>query len=141
MFTCNIIGNLGRDCVLKSTNSGKFYSFSVAHSRKYKDAKGNPTVETTWIDCVLDDKRGDLLSQYLLKGQKVFIAGNLTARIYRAKDGTPCVGLNCHVSQIELCGSPSDVRREQETQNADDMPTGSPVAPQDDLIERNPLPF
>lgn len=141
MFTCSVIGNLGRDCVLQNTNAGKFYSFSVAHSRKYKDAKGNTAVETTWIDCVLDEKRGDVLSKFLLKGQKVFVFGTLSARIYRTKDGTPCIGLNCHVSQIELCGSLTDVRQEQQKQGAADMPTGAPVAPSQDVKENEDLPF
>lgn len=141
MFTCSVIGNLGRDCVLQNTNAGKFWSFSIAHSRKYKDSKGNVAVETTWVDCVLDEKRGEALSPFLRKGQKVYVAGNLTSRLYRAKDGTPCIGLNCHVSQIELCGSPSDARKEQAKQAAVDMPTNAPVAPSDNPDNDNDLPF
>ena len=36
---------------------------------------------------------------------KVFIRGYITMKIYTGHDGKSHAGINCYVSEIELCGS------------------------------------
>lgn len=123
MLQAIIIGNLGRNAVLREGARGKYVTFSVADTRKYKDFKGQPVEVTQWVSCTINNDGGALL-QYLLKGQKVFVSGPLTVRQYQAADGTMQFGLNVTVREIELCGA-SQIRPEQSAQTASDFAVNS----------------
>lgn len=141
MLRLEVIGNLGRDCHFNRVNGFEFYSFSVAHTTKRRDANGNAVAETTWVDCVLTKEQGEKIAQYLLKGQKVYVSGNMSAKSYQTKLGKYAVGLNIRVSVIELCGSATDVRKEQQPQGPQDFDVNERAsAPGDDMGNAD-LPF
>jgi single stranded DNA-binding protein len=123
MLQAIIIGNLGRNAILREGARGKYVTFSVADTRKYKDFKGQPVEVTQWVSCTINNDGGALLP-YLLKGQKVFVSGPLTVRQYQAADGTMQFGLNVTVREIELCGA-SQIRPEQAAQTAGDFAVNS----------------
>lgn len=105
MLKLEIIGNLGADAERKNMNGGSFVSFRVAHSKKVTNpSTGEIKEETAWISCTLNGDGGKLFP-YLVKGQKIFIRGNGDLRLFTSsKDGRSHAGLNCRVSEIELCG-------------------------------------
>lgn len=125
MLQAEAIGNLGADARIVHVASGEFYSFSIADSRKYKDAKGIENVQTTWIDCILDKQRGDRIFDWLRKGLKVYVRGPLSVRSYTTRDNRTACGINIRVQQIELCGSPSDKRDALQKQDASDFIIGN----------------
>lgn len=92
MITAVVTGNLGRDAEVKDTRVGKVCSFSVA-SNKGRDS------DTTWVRCSLFGKRGESLAQYLSKGTKVAVAGELSTHEYQGK-----TYLELRVSDIDLMG-------------------------------------
>ena len=51
MLKTQIIGSLGRDAESKQVGSNTVINFSVAHTEKSKDAQGNQTEKTIWVDC------------------------------------------------------------------------------------------
>lgn len=77
-----LLGCLGKDAETKFTPSGaSVANFSVATSRRWKDKQtGEWKEETDWHRVVL--WRAEAISQFLTKGQKVYIEGRLQTRSY-----------------------------------------------------------
>jgi len=46
-----VIGNLGKDCVTNLVNGKNVINFNVAHTEKFRDAKGEQKEKTVWVDC------------------------------------------------------------------------------------------
>ena len=79
MNNLTIAGNIGKNAELRRTQSGKdVASFSVAVS------KGRDQ-ETIWFDCSLWGERGAKLVQYLTKGTKVCVQGEVSAREHNGR--------------------------------------------------------
>lgn len=83
-----IIGNLGRDPELRYTPSGTpIASFSVACGRTRVTPDGDRREETEWFNVVAWNKLAETYSQYLTKGQKVYVEGRLQTRSWEGQDG------------------------------------------------------
>lgn len=105
MLKAEIIGNLGADAVRNQGNDGTYISFRVAHSTTYTNRNsGEVTKNTTWVSCTMNGDGGNLLP-YLKSGEKVYVRGNLSSRIFVGHDGQRHAGLNISVTEIELVGS------------------------------------
>ena len=101
MLVVEVIGNLGADAVIREFSGQKFIAFSVAHTESYTNAQGQKQERTTWVGCL---KYGEsAVLNYLKKGTRVFIRGELSAKIYEA-NGSPQVGVNCKVKELQLLG-------------------------------------
>ncbi len=99
MNNITIAGQLGRDSEIRALPDGTpVCSFSVADSQ----GRGKPSI---WWNCSLFGKRGESLQQYLIKGQAVAIAGNVTEREWTDKEGHPRKTMDIRVSDIALLGS------------------------------------
>ena len=99
MKTITIAGNLGRDAELKTLNSGdKVLSWSVA-----VEDRGGQEKRTLWFDCSLWGKRGDALAQYLTKGTKVAVSGELSTREH---DGKTYLGVRAN--EVTLMGAKAE---------------------------------
>ena len=86
MIKMQVIGNLGKDCVVNTVNGKNVINFTVAHSEKYKDSQGNNQEKTTWVDCAYWTDR-TAISPYLTKGKQVFVEG--TPEVVRDQGGRP----------------------------------------------------
>lgn len=103
MMKIEVIGNLGANAERKSQNGRAFVQFNVAHSEKFV-VNGVSSERTTWVSCFLNGDGGSLF-QYLVKGTKVYIRGNVQFRIFdSAKSHQKEVGVSLDVREIELCG-------------------------------------
>jgi len=92
MQAITITGGLGRDAELKTTQSGDdILSFSVGSSQGYGDKK-----TTNWFRCTVWGKRGRSIAQYLTKGTKVTVQGELSIGSY---DGKP--QFDVRVNEVE----------------------------------------
>lgn len=104
MIKLQIVGNLGKDCIIKDVNGKNVINFSVAHTERYKDAQGNPKERTTWVECAYwTDKTA--VGQYLKKGQMVYAEGSPEADPYTNKDNQPAATLRMRVQNLQLLGS------------------------------------
>ena len=103
MIKLQIIGNLGKDCIMKEVNGKTVINFSVAHSERYKDAQGNQKERTTWVECAYwTDKTA--VAQYLIKGKTVYAEGTPEADAYTNKEGQVAATLRMRVQSIQLLG-------------------------------------
>lgn len=107
MIKMQVIGNLGKDCVVNTVNGKNVINFTVAHTEKYKDSQGNQQEKTTWVDCAYWTDR-TAVSQYLTKGKQVYVEGQPEARSFQRNDGTPGSSLSLRVREVQLLGGRGD---------------------------------
>lgn len=126
MNIIHLIGNVGKDAEVKSTQQGKQYiSFSVAHTEKFGDQE-----KTTWFSCTkwVNDGGSTAVANYIKKGGKVAVMGNISARAYAGADGTPQASLDIRVITIELMGgTPQAGANTQATVTHTPTPTPTPT--------------
>ena len=85
-----LIGNLGRDPEVRRTGNGDpIVSFSVATTESWRDkASGERKEKTEWHNItIFNENVGKIAEQYLKKGSKVYLEGQLVTREYQDKDG------------------------------------------------------
>ncbi len=84
-----LIGRLTRDPELRYTQTGTAVAeFGLAINRKFTTADGQSREETCFVDVVLWAKRAEVASQYLTKGQPVFVEGRLELDQWQGPDGS-----------------------------------------------------
>lgn len=83
-----ILGNLGADPEIKRTQDGRpIANLRVATTETWKDRDGNRKEKTEWHKVVIfNDGLCKVAEQYLKKGAKVYIEGQLQTRKWE-KDG------------------------------------------------------
>lgn len=132
MIKLQIIGNLGKDCIVKEVNGKNVINFSVAHTERFKDSAGNQKERTTWVECAYwTDKTA--VGQYLKKGQMVYAEGAPEADAYTNKENQPAATLRMRVSNIQLLGGGNKENPSGENQQGASQGNvshaGTPVAP------------
>ena len=103
MIKMQVIGNLGKDCVVNQVNGKNVINFTVAHTEKYKDSQGNNQEKTTWVDCAYWTDR-TAIAPYLTKGTQVFVEGNPEVRSFQRNDGTAGASLSLRIREVQLLG-------------------------------------
>lgn len=95
-----VAGQLGRDSELRHLPNGDaVLGFSVADDQ----GREKPTI---WWNCSLFGKRAESLAQYLTKGQKVTVTGQVTEREYTNKEGAKVKAQDIRVNDVALQGGP-----------------------------------
>jgi single-strand DNA-binding protein len=85
-----LVGNLGRDPEIRYSQSGvKIVNMRLATSENWKDKQtGERREKTEWHTVVIFDERlADVAEQYLRKGSKIYIEGQLQTRKWTGNDG------------------------------------------------------
>jgi single-strand DNA-binding protein len=141
MIKMQVIGNLGKDCVVNTVSGKNVINFTVAHTEKYRDSQGNNQEKTTWVDCAYWTDRTSI-SPYLTKGKQVFVEGTPEVRTFTRQDGTAGASLSLRVRDIQLLGgrgentgnSPSYNAAAPAREMASSVPSASEITePIDDL--------
>lgn len=84
-----LIGNLTRDPELRYTPSGTAVcTFGLATNRSWTTQTGEVKEDTEFHRIVSWNKLGELCSQLLAKGRKVYVEGRLSTRTWTAQDNT-----------------------------------------------------
>ncbi len=125
MKNITIAGNIGKDAVTRTIASSgdKATSWSVAVEERQGQEK-----RTVWFDCNLWGKRGEALAQYLTKGGKVAVSGELSTREHEGK-----TYLTIRADQVTLLGGKSDGGRDDAGQSSGYGAGGRPGGGRDDL--------
>lgn len=89
MNAVQLLGNLGRDPIIRATKTGKAVAtFSIAVSRIYTTPQGEQRELTDWINIVAWGPLAEAVRSELKKESRVFVAGRISTRSYDAQDGT-----------------------------------------------------
>ena len=102
-----LVGNLGRDPEVRNMQDGrKVVNFSVATSESWRDkATGERKERTEWHRVVIfNDKLADIAQQYLRKGAKVYVEGQLQKRKYPDKE----TGQEREITEVVISGFKGD---------------------------------
>jgi len=120
-------GNLGRDPELRYTqNNTAVCDFSVAVQGRSKD---DPP---TWFKVTAWEKQAEACSQYLSKGSKVLVTGDIRTDSYEDREGVKRNKWWVNARQVEFL----DTRKEHDEPRDDDRPP-----PQDVAADYDDLPF
>jgi len=113
-----LVGNLGRDPEIRRTQDGRpIANLSVATSESWRDkATGERREKTEWHRVVIfNEGLCRIAEQYLKKGAKVYLEGQLQTRKYTDKDGnekysTEVVlqGFNSQLTMLDRAGGGDD---------------------------------
>lgn len=97
-------GRLASDCDVRYLQSGSAVcSFSVPVKSGYGDRE-----KTTWFRVAIFGKRAEgKLKDYLVKGQGVFVSGELSSREWEDKDGKQRTSLEVNANTVDLGERPS----------------------------------
>ena len=84
-----LIGNLGKDPEIRSTNKGEeIANFSLATTERWKDKNtGEKKEKTEWHKIVVFNSLVSVVKNYVKKGTKLYIEGQLQTRKWTDKSG------------------------------------------------------
>jgi single-strand DNA-binding protein len=84
-----LVGNLGADPEARSLNNGgEVVNIRVATSESWKDKDGNRQERTEWHNVVIfNENLGRVAKNYLKKGSKVYLEGQLQTRKWTDQSG------------------------------------------------------
>jgi single-strand DNA-binding protein len=96
MKVITLAGNVGKDAETRTTQGGQSVTgFTVAVTDRQK--------ATTWFDVSLWGKRGETVAQYVTKGAKIVVTGELGTREHNGK-----TYLTVNASDVTLMGGKRD---------------------------------
>ena len=101
-----LIGNLGRDPETRySQNGSPITNFSVATSESWRDKTSGETQERTeWHNIVCFNRLAEISGEYLRKGSKVFIEGQLRTSSWEA-DGQKKYRTEIYARELQMLDS------------------------------------
>lgn len=121
MLNLQVIGNLGSDAVVRESNGKSYTMFRVAHSDSFRRQDGTEVNNTTWVSCILSGTRPNLMP-YLKRGQRVFVEGQMTTRIYdSAQYHCKMVSVELNVRNLELIGIREEVPSKLYTEDGEQV--------------------
>ena len=84
-----LVGNLGADPEARSLNNGgEVVNMRIATSENWKDRDGNRQERTEWHNVVIfNENLGRVATNYLKKGSKVYLEGQLQTRKWTDNQG------------------------------------------------------
>lgn len=106
VFETRLIGNIGKDAVVKEMNKGLIaINFPVAHNKNWRDKKTNEQrTKTTWVNCTIWKKEGSNMRilDFLTKGTLVEVVGTPFAKGYLQEDQSIKAEIRLNVSKTNI---------------------------------------
>ena len=154
-----LVGNLGNDPETKYTPSGSaITNLSVATSESWKDKQtGEAQERTEWHRVVGFNRLAEIMGEYLRKGSKVYIEGQLRTRKWQDKDGNDRYTTEIVARDMQMLDSRGEQGSQpyqppqhnpgipngyqQQHPAAKQQPPAQPIAPAADFFEDDQVPF
>ena len=122
-----LLGRVGADPEMKYTASG----VAVTQLRLATDrARRNGEDATDWHTVVVWDRLAEAVAQYVLKGQRIYVAGRLVQNSWEADDGQRRYRTEVHAQEVVFLDSS---RNGNGNGNGDYANTGANAQTDDDL--------
>ena len=81
-----LLGHAGKDPEVHILRSGTLVNLSLATSERYKDNHGEWQERTEWHNLVGYQRIGEILRDYVQKGSKIFVEGELRTRSWEDRE-------------------------------------------------------
>lgn len=112
-----LAGHLVRDPEPKQLGEGRTLTqFCLAINHQWRSADGTPKSEATFVDCDAWGRTGELVEQYLSKGQPCLIEGRLQLNQWEDADGKRQRRLRVVADSVQFLGGR---RQNSDNQNSD----------------------
>jgi single-strand DNA-binding protein len=100
-----LLGNLGRDPEVRYLPSGdQVANITIATSSRYKNKAGEMVEETEWHRVTFFGRLAEIASQYLKKGNPVYVEGRIKTNKYTDKNGVERYSTDVIASEMQLLG-------------------------------------
>lgn len=117
-----IAGNIGKDPVLRRTESGRaVLNFSLANDRVRK-VGGVTERRTSWFDITVWDEQAEHNARHLTSGSEVIVTGRLNVRTYNDREGNTRRQVEIIASNIHWVKLAERKNRAQETMQLTTQP-------------------
>lgn len=105
-----LVGNLGNDPDMRYTPSGvPVASFSLAVNKSWTGQDGQRQDKTTWFRITTWNKQAEIVSQYLAKGRRVMVVGEMEeARAYTDREGNMRASLEVRANIVKFLNGRND---------------------------------
>ena len=126
-----LIGNLGRDPEMRTTQGGKqVVTLNIATSESWRDAhSGERRERTEWHRVVIwNEGLGDIAEKYLVKGAKVYVEGKLTTNKWTDNAGVERYSTEIHLMPYNGTLTFLDSKKSEGRSSGDDAPRERAVA-------------
>lgn len=128
-----LIGRVGADPETKTfDNGGQIANFTLATSESWKDKQtGEKKEQTEWHNIQVSGGLVNVVSQYVKKGDLLYLEGSIKYRSYE-KDGQKKYVTNIQVTEMKMMGGKPQAQQAQDT---------APSQGQPQTQEEDDLPF
>jgi single-strand DNA-binding protein len=100
-----LVGNLGVDPELRYTPSGCAVArWSIAVNEVFKDSSGTKDQRTYWFRCVAFGRLAEVAQEYLTKGARIAVRGQLIQRTWEDQDGNKRSTVEVRVREMQMLG-------------------------------------
>lgn len=138
LFKVNGVCRLAQDPELRYLPSGSAMAkLNLVNSNKYKTKAGEDKEDTCFIEGVLFGKAAEIVSQYLKKGSKVYIDGDLKLETWQDNNGQKRSKHTLKINSFEFLDGKPQGQQPQQKQYA--PPKVEVQYPDDDMS--NEIPF
>ena len=146
-----ILGNLGKDPEIRTfPNGGKVCNFPIATSENWQDkSSGERQERTQWHNVsILSEPIVNIAENYLNKGSKVYIEGQIETRKWQDNEGNDRysteVVLRPYKGQLVLVDSRSEISNQNNNQKMNDdlnLKSNNENSEIPPIIEDDEIPF
>ena len=137
-----LIGNTGRDPEFTVTQTGrKRASFSLATTRRYRDANGEQKEQTDWHNLVAWGKTADVIESLgVHKGMPLFIEGSLSYRSWNDQNGQKRYSTDVIIETFQLlCSRQFNTSNQQPAQTYSQPSFQTDTQPSFQMPEQPPI--
>ena len=102
-----LIGNLGNDPELRSTQSGSAVAnITLATSESWRDKETQETKERVeWHRVIFFGRLAEVVNEYLRKGSQVYVEGRIQTRKWQDKDGNDRYTTEIVANEMQMLGN------------------------------------
>lgn len=117
-----IIGNVGKDPEMRYTPGGvAVCDFTVAVNARWTDRNTNEKKEkTTWFKVSAWRQLGETCSQYVRKGMKILVVGEIDARAYLTQNGEARASLELTARDVKFLSGRDEEGAPRSSQSSHD---------------------
>jgi single-strand DNA-binding protein len=124
-----LCGRLGKAPEVRyMTNGDAVANVSIATSERYKNKNGEKQEKTEWHNLVFYRRGAEILGEYCIKGQIIYVEGKLQTRKWQDKEGKDHYTTEIVVSNMQMGPKPegSDGSARQESRKEFSVPASKP---------------
>lgn len=100
---CNFIGRLGRDPEIRYLQSGTpVANLSIAVGNVYKNNNQEKIEETEWVRLTAFGKLAEIIGEYCVKGQRIFVSGRMKTDKWTDQNGVDRYTTKVLIDQMQM---------------------------------------